>query len=593
MQPVHLPGSRRPSVPALVAALLLSVLVVVVPGAPGAADEAWHPAEDLAVDPVTGNVVVASHGEIRLHDPEGALVAAHQRDGARWIALLGSRAYVLVGASQIAAIDLSTGELAGSWSVEVEPESSIAGAGGRIWFFGSGPGGALMSLDPTTGAIERSTAPGTSDGPYLFDVGRGPNLLLQFSGTAEGFQSRLLDVSGAAPVILAETPRSLMLSPGGVADAPSDRLIDSVGVEFRLSDLTPTGRTHRVGGPLAHSPAKGGIVAAIIRVGLLEQGPTHEIVAGGSTVGLSPDGTRHYTTSAGTLTVTDLAPELAAPDWLEIRSGGLAAVPGQGLGVVTSASVVDLQVDVVDAQPRELTLDLTDVPPGNHELVVTTPWGTAEQQIEVLPASPAPFASWDAFVAQQGRDFRGSAGTPPSRAPFASPDRHIAEVMASPWFEPVVAPVARLYWAYFDRIPDHGGLTFWAARRREGSSLITMSRSFAASREFQRTYGALSDGAFVDLVYANVLDRVPDPGGRAFWVGRLRRGEPRGQVMASFSESSEHVRTMRDEVEVLATYAGMLRRSPSATELERWVDSPRLRLIDEIRRGSPYAARFG
>ena len=52
------------------------------------------------------------------------------------------------------------------------------------------------------------------------------------------------------------------------------------------------------------------------------------------------------------------------------------------------------------------------------------------------------------------------------------------------------------------------------------------------------TYGELDNAGFVDLVYLNVLGRLPDDAGRSFWLDRLDTGSnTRGEVMIGFSES--------------------------------------------------------
>lgn len=102
--------------------------------------------------------------------------------------------------------------------------------------------------------------------------------------------------------------------------------------------------------------------------------------------------------------------------------------------------------------------------------------------------------------------------------------------------------VYRLYQAYLGRSPDAGGSCFWVRRLAGGASLDDVSSSFAASQEFVGLYGALSNRAFVELVYDNVLGRAGEAEGVAFWTAELdsaRRN--RGQVMTGFSESAEHI----------------------------------------------------
>ena len=104
-------------------------------------------------------------------------------------------------------------------------------------------------------------------------------------------------------------------------------------------------------------------------------------------------------------------------------------------------------------------------------------------------------------------------------------------------------PIARLYRAYFLRRPDAGGLAFWSGQRM---SLAAISEAFADSDEFASLYGTLSNQAFVERVYQNVMGREPDPGGRSFWTAQLYEGMRRGSVMLNFSESPEFVERFRE-----------------------------------------------
>lgn len=217
-------------------------------------------------------------------------------------------------------------------------------------------------------------------------------------------------------------------------------------------------------------------------------------------------------------------------------------------------------------------------------------------------ADHRPFASWDGFVAQQQLDLTGSAGTTATRASTdadlsdgsPAPSTYIAGQMAGGWFDGHLAPVGRLYWAFFGRIPDYSGLTHWAAVHRTGRKLDAISQSFATSPEFTRTYGALDDAHFVDLVYAHVLGRAGDPSGEAYWTNQLAsKAKTRGQVMAGFSQSSEYTRQKAADIGVVEAYAGMLHRAPTGDELAAGASRSITALIDEIRLGPEYAARVG
>lgn len=98
----------------------------------------------------------------------------------------------------------------------------------------------------------------------------------------------------------------------------------------------------------------------------------------------------------------------------------------------------------------------------------------------------------------------------------------------------------RLYRAYFRRDPDRDGLDYWRAQLAEGISLAQISQQFAASSEFQTTYGQLDNRGFVDLIYRNVMGREADPAGQRHWARVLDEGRvSRGGVMIGFSDSVE------------------------------------------------------
>lgn len=210
------------------------------------------------------------------------------------------------------------------------------------------------------------------------------------------------------------------------------------------------------------------------------------------------------------------------------------------------------------------------------------------------------------FAMQQYRDFLGREGDAGGVAFWAeqvgsgarSRAQAVENFFQSPEFQQTGAPVARLYFAYFLRIPDHGGLMYWMGRFRGGSSLDAISNEFAGSPEFAATYGSLDNGQFVDRVYRNVLGRAPEAEGLAFWTGQLDSGaRDRGQVMTGFSESEEYRAAIANEVYVTMMYAGMLRRGAEPAGFAFWVDyldrgNSGLALIDGFLSSQEYRNRF-
>jgi type VII secretion-associated serine protease mycosin len=217
-----------------------------------------------------------------------------------------------------------------------------------------------------------------------------------------------------------------------------------------------------------------------------------------------------------------------------------------------------------------------------------------------------PFATAGALVSQQYRDFLGREADPGGLAYWSSlltagtvtPTDVIQHFVASAEFGALVAPMSRLYSAYFARFPDFDGLMYWVNLLRAGVPLTEVSDIFAASAEFQATYGDLSPDAFVDLVYHNVLGRPPDPAGRAYWINQLTSGtRSRGGVMLAFSESPEYVQLQAAAVLVTSVYTGMLRRAPDPSGFDYWVAYVKAggsltALIAGFLNSPEYAARF-
>ena len=215
------------------------------------------------------------------------------------------------------------------------------------------------------------------------------------------------------------------------------------------------------------------------------------------------------------------------------------------------------------------------------------------------------FASPRLFGMQQYRDFlkrEGDGGgiTYWTNAITAGVSRAtvVKSFFDSPEFQGTIAPVTRLYFAYFNRIPDKPGLDYWIYQYRAGMSLNTISQAFAGSPEFIGTYGSLNNSQFVTLVYNNVLGRAPDAFGLSYWTAQLDGGfATRGQVMVGFSESPEYQQTSYNRVFVTMTYYGMLVRMPDQAGFNYWVallgaGSSPLDIINGFLGASEYRGRF-
>lgn len=219
----------------------------------------------------------------------------------------------------------------------------------------------------------------------------------------------------------------------------------------------------------------------------------------------------------------------------------------------------------------------------------------------------APFGSLKAFAAQQLTDFAppGVAATPTAvdaatqrlATGLRSPDGLIADQARSAPWAGKRGPLIRLYWAFFLRAPDLSGMDYWTGQLEE-RSLAQIAAQFAKSSEFQSKYGSKSSAEFVTLVYQNIFERDPDPGGLAYWTGKLdAKDKTRGDVMVNFSESSEGRRRLAPQVDTVLITLGMLRAMPSKATLldqkaKRAAGGTAEQYAASLRTLAPYAARI-
>ena len=190
----------------------------------------------------------------------------------------------------------------------------------------------------------------------------------------------------------------------------------------------------------------------------------------------------------------------------------------------------------------------------------------------------APFAGPGPFARQAFRDvlFReGTAGEialweTALKTSAVTPEVMVAELFGGEGAS-TVQPVTRLYLATLGRAPDRGGLVYWTGRRKAGAPLASLAAQVMGSREFQERFGAPTDGAFVDLLYRNVLGREADEAGQRYWVGRLNSGSiSRTGVVLWFSESPENKAGTSAMVEATVLHLGLFLSLPTADEIADW-----------------------
>ena len=146
-----------------------------------------------------------------------------------------------------------------------------------------------------------------------------------------------------------------------------------------------------------------------------------------------------------------------------------------------------------------------------------------------------------------------------------------SSLFTSPEFTQSGLYVIKLYVGVLGRDPDFGGWLNWFTGLRNGATPASVLNAFLASPEFQNTYGNLSNSDFVNLVYRNVLQRPPDPGGLANWLGQLNNGViTRGDMMGAFVNGPEFDNLIRSRAYANLLYMGFLRRTPDPAGLTYW-----------------------
>lgn len=167
---------------------------------------------------------------------------------------------------------------------------------------------------------------------------------------------------------------------------------------------------------------------------------------------------------------------------------------------------------------------------------------------------------------------RQAVVTRETTAPSLTYAQAMAQFIDSTDFADTASPLARLYFASFNRFPDQEGLDYYIAQRAAGRSLDSIAEEFLGSREFDMRYGAIDNATFVDRVFDNVFGVAPDAAQRAYWIGQLDSGISRGQLILAFSEGADFQILTANEVFVAAAYVEALRRTPDDAGFAHWVE---------------------
>ncbi len=144
---------------------------------------------------------------------------------------------------------------------------------------------------------------------------------------------------------------------------------------------------------------------------------------------------------------------------------------------------------------------------------------------------------------------------------------------------PLDDEVVRLYNAAFGRLPDSGGQNYWIDTRASGATQLAVAAEFSVSAEWDIRFGdSPTNEQIVDRFYANILDRLPDPEGRAYWLGLVQSGQITiPQLLVQFADSQENInRTQttivqtREDGAICRLYLTLLQQKPDSAALQHW-----------------------
>jgi hypothetical protein len=141
----------------------------------------------------------------------------------------------------------------------------------------------------------------------------------------------------------------------------------------------------------------------------------------------------------------------------------------------------------------------------------------------------------------------------------------VAAIMSSPEYHNGFVNTA--YQQILGRLPDIPGLASWSTAMSSGTLEEQVQAVFASSPEYFLKNGA-NPISYVEALYTNVLRRVPDPGGVAYWLGRLALGTSPLEVATNFIVGPEYA-----SAQITRAYESYLRREPDPAGLASWLHS--------------------
>ncbi|GMG84521.1 hypothetical protein LNKW23_37370 [Paralimibaculum aggregatum] len=158
---------------------------------------------------------------------------------------------------------------------------------------------------------------------------------------------------------------------------------------------------------------------------------------------------------------------------------------------------------------------------------------------DLSPGAPAP-GNDDGTPDQGPGDAPGTPGsddTPMPGGDDGTPDQGPGDALR------MAEDVTLFYTETLGRAPDRTGLNFWIDALEDRFDLDDLAEAFLDSFEFAEAVGdpdGMENGAFVETLYDDLLERAADTDGILFWTSFLDGGGARAELVVAFVISDEN-----------------------------------------------------